>query len=105
MTSQLIARIREALRDVIDPELGYNIVDLGFIYDIRVEEDGTVIITMTMTTPGCPATVYLKDGVASSAANVAGVRNVDVRLTFDPPWKPDMMTVQARADLGFAVCN
>lgn len=105
MTSQLIAHIKEALRDVIDPELGYNIVDLGLVYDIRVEADGVVVITMTTTTAGCPATAYLKDGVANRAAIVAGVRNVDVCLTFNPPWKPEMMTAQARADLGFAACN
>jgi len=55
MNAHLIARIRDALRNVIDPELGYNVVDLGFIYDIAVEEGSIVRITMTTTTPGCPA--------------------------------------------------
>lgn len=105
MNAQLIARIRDALRNVIDPELGYNVVDLGFIYDIAVEEGGIVRITMTATTPGCPAAGYLKEGVANSAWSVADVEFVDVHVTFEPPWKPDMMTMQARADLGFAVCN
>jgi len=105
MNTELIARIRDALRNVIDPELGYNVVDLGFIYHIAVEEGGIVRVTMTATTPGCPAAGYLKEGVANSAWSVAGVEFVDVHVTFEPPWKPDMMTMQARADLGFAVCN
>ena len=105
MTAQLIARIRDALRNVIDPELGYNVVDLGFIYDIAVEEGGVVRITMTTTTPGCPATGYLKEGVANSARSVPDVEFVDVQLTFEPVWKPEMMTLQARADLGFAASH
>jgi metal-sulfur cluster biosynthetic enzyme len=105
MSAQLIARIRDALRNVIDPELGYNVVDLGFIYDIAVEEGGVVRITMTTTTPGCPATGYLKEGVANSAWSVPDVEFVDVQLTYEPVWKPDMMTAQARADLGFAASH
>lgn len=105
MTTQLAARIRDALRNVIDPELGYNVVDLGFIYDIEVEEGGVVHITMTMTTPGCPATGYLREGVANSAWGVPDVEFVDVRITFEPAWKPEMMTAEARHDLGFAACH
>ena len=105
MNTQFIARIRDALRNVIDPELGYNVVDLGLIYDIAVEEGGVVRIAMTTTTPGCPATGYLKEGVANSAWSVPDVEFVDVRITFEPAWRPDMMTAQARTDLGFAVCN
>ena len=105
MKTQLVARIRDALRNVIDPELGYNVVDLGFIYDIAIEEGGVVRITMTTTTPGCPATGYLKEGVANSAWSVPDVEFVDVHITVEPGWKPDMMTAQAKADLGFAVCH
>ena len=105
MSTQLVARIRDVLRNVIDPELGQNIVDLGFIYDIAVEEGGIVRITMTTTTPGCPATAYLREGVANSAWSVPDVEFVDVRVTFEPAWKPDMMTAQARHDLGFAACH
>ena len=72
MTNQLVDRIRDALRVVIDPELGHNIVDLGFVYDISVV-DGAVRITMTATTPGCPAIRFLKEGVANAAARVPGV--------------------------------
>jgi metal-sulfur cluster biosynthetic enzyme len=69
MTDQLVERVRDALRVVIDPELGHNIIDLGFIYDISVV-DGAVRITMTATTPGCPAIRFLKEGVANAAARM-----------------------------------
>jgi metal-sulfur cluster biosynthetic enzyme len=105
MTAQLAAGIRDALRNVIDPELGYNVVDLGFIYDIAVEEGGVVRITMTTTTPGCPAAGYLREGVANSAWGVPDVEFVDVQVTFEPAWRPDMMTAQARHDLGFAASH
>jgi metal-sulfur cluster biosynthetic enzyme len=105
MTQDLAVQIREALRSVIDPELGYNVVDLGFVYDISVEDGGIANITITTTTRGCPATGYLKEGVANSAWSVPGVEFVDVKLTFEPEWKPDMMSPQAKAALGFAECN
>lgn len=92
--------IREALRQVIDPELGYNIVDLGLIYEVAVEEGGVVCVTMTTTTPGCPATNYLKSGVGESAGNVPGVEFVDVKLTYEPRWTPEMMSREAKAHLG-----
>jgi len=104
MTERLVERIREALRGVIDPELGHDIVDLGFIYDISII-DGAVHITMTATTPGCPATRFLKDGAENSAARVPGVESVDVVMTFDPPWTPSRIEPAARASLGFAAVN
>ncbi|WP_298253079.1 NifU N-terminal domain-containing protein [Bradyrhizobium sp.] len=96
----LVERIREALRQVIDPEVGYNIFDLGLVYDVAVEEGGVVCLTMTTTTPGCPATNYLKDGAARSASNVPGVEFVDVKLTYEPRWTPEMMSPEAKAHLG-----
>jgi metal-sulfur cluster biosynthetic enzyme len=103
MTEHLVDRIREALRVVIDPELGLNIVDLGFVYDIAITDDHARI-TMTATTPGCPAAAFLKEGVAR-AATVSGIHSVDVVITFNPPWTPAMMTNEARAELGFANSN
>jgi metal-sulfur cluster biosynthetic enzyme len=73
----LAAQVREALRVVIDPELGYSIVDLGLVYGVSVEE-GAAHITMTVTTRGCPATVYLKEGVANSALLVPGIESAGV---------------------------
>lgn len=104
MTNELADRVRDALRIVIDPELGHNIVDLGFVYDISVE-DGVVRITMTATTPGCPAVHFLKEGVANAAERVPGVRDVEIVMTFDPPWAPARIEPIVRASLGFAAVN
>ena len=104
MMPDLATMVRDALRVVLDPELGHNIVDLGFVYDITVL-DGVARITMTATTPGCPAAGFLKAGVASSARQVPGIRSVEVDMTFDPPWTPSMIAPDARASLGFAAVN
>lgn len=93
-------RIKEALRLVIDPELGYNIVDLGLVYEVNVEDGGVVRVAMTTTTRGCPATGYLKDGARDAAWSVPSVEFVDIELTYDPPWTPDMMTPDAKHHLG-----
>lgn len=101
MSVDLVAQIREALRVVIDPELGASIVDLGFVYDIAVV-DGAARITMTATTPGCPASGFLKEGVARSASQVPGIQSVDVVMTFEPAWDPSMMSAETKTSLGFA---
>jgi metal-sulfur cluster biosynthetic enzyme len=95
-------RIKDALRLVVDPELGYNIVDLGLVYDVSVEGGSRVKIVMTTTTRGCPATDYLTDGVNRAAAAVPGIDQVDVALTYDPPWQPQMMSPAAKRHLGIA---
>ena len=104
MTEELALRVKDALRVVIDPELGHNIVDLGFIYDISVA-GGAARITMTATTPGCPAVHFLEEGVANAAARVPGVRSVDIAMTFDPPWTPSRIEPVTRSSLGFAAVN
>jgi metal-sulfur cluster biosynthetic enzyme len=98
----LAADVREALRLVIDPELGENVVDLGLIYDVAIGDDGVARIEMTTTTGGCPATAYLKDAVQAAAWNVPAIHYVDVRLTHEPPWRPEMMDEAARRNLGVA---
>jgi len=100
--ADLAGRIKDALRLVIDPELGYNIVDLGLVYDVAVEDGGVAHIVMTTTTRGCPATGYLKDGALEAAENVPDVEFVDVALTYEPPWTPDMMTEKAKEHLGIS---
>lgn len=92
--------IRDALRLVIDPELGYNIVDLGLIYDVALTGDRVARITMTTTTRGCPATDYLQSGAREAALSVEGVGTAEVTLTYDPPWTPQMMTPEAKAHFG-----
>jgi metal-sulfur cluster biosynthetic enzyme len=104
MSDDLLLRVTEALRTVIDPELGENVVDLGLVYDICVDQ-GAVRITMTATTPGCPATGFLKDGAAHSVDRVVGVKSVDVTMTFEPRWTPARISPAARTSLGFANVN
>jgi len=96
----LIENIRMALRGVIDPELGCNVVDLGLIYDLTVESGSAAHVIMTTTTRGCPATAFLQQGVYESAAAVPGVTSADVTLTYDPPWTPQMISDDAKRFLG-----
>lgn len=91
------ADIRAALRGVIDPELGFNIVDLGMIYDIDVMESGDVHILMTTTTRFCPASGFLQDAVTERASAVPNVGAVLVELTYDPPWGPEKMSAEVSA--------
>lgn len=96
----MATRVREALHRVIDPELGYSIVGLGLVYDVAVDEGGVVRVTMTTTTPGCPATAYLLEGARHAAESVESVRTVDVTLTYEPRWTPEMMSSEAKARFG-----
>lgn len=100
--TSIAATVKEALRLVIDPELGYNIVDLGLVYDVAIEDGGVANITMTTTTRGCPATNYLKDGARDAAWSVNGIEFVDVKLTYEPPWTPEMMSAEAKRHLGIS---
>ena len=88
----LAGAVREALRLVIDPELGDNIVDLGLIYFVAVDERATAHVIMTTTTPGCPAAGYLKEGARNCASAVSGIASADVSITHDPAWSTEMMT-------------
>ena len=87
--------IDERLRTVIDPELGENIVDLGLIYGIVVSPTGAVRVTMTTTMKGCPATAFLKEAVEACVRAVDGVSGVEIDLTYEPPWSPDLMASTA----------
>lgn len=98
----LAGDIREALRLVIDPELGENVVDLGLIYEVTVDEGGAAHVEMTTTTRGCPATAYLKEAVETAAWGTPGVHFAEVRLTYEPAWSPEMMNDDAKARLGFS---
>lgn len=92
--------LRELLREVLDPELGVNIVDLGLVYDVRVDA-GVVRVTMTMTSPGCPLGAYLEDAVHAALWGAPGVAEIEVNIVWDPPWWPAMMSAAAMDQLGW----
>jgi metal-sulfur cluster biosynthetic enzyme len=92
--------VLEALRQVEDPELGMDIVDLGLLYEVEVE-DSTVKITYSLTSMGCPAGPLIAQDIDRAAHEVPGVENVELELTFDPPWTPDKMSDDAKFILGF----
>ena len=95
------ARVLEALYAVIDPELGINIVDLGLVYAVQVD-DGVAAIEMTMTTPACPLSAYFDAEVARAVRTaVPEVHAVEVKLTFQPPWAPEMLSGVAKHALGW----
>ena len=99
MTDNLLETLAEALKAVIDPELGYNIVDIGLVYDIEAE-DGRARILLTTTTPGCPATDYIRHAAEERAAAVPGIAAVDVVMTWTPRWSPERMSAEAKAHFG-----
>jgi metal-sulfur cluster biosynthetic enzyme len=93
--------VRDALRQVIDPEVGVNIVDLGLVYRIAVGE-GRVAVVMTMTSPACPLSEYLKDDIAKTVRRrVPHVHDVDIDLVWEPAWTPERMSAAARRQLGW----
>jgi metal-sulfur cluster biosynthetic enzyme len=93
--------VTEALRDVIDPELGLDFVELGLIYDVAVDEDGTVRVTYTLTSPGCPIGPQVSEQIAEFVAELDGVADVQSTMTFSPPWTPERMSEDAKFALGF----
>jgi metal-sulfur cluster biosynthetic enzyme len=90
----------EALRAVEDPELGMDIVDLGLLYDVELE-NGNVKVIHTLTSMGCPVGPMIQEDIQNVAAAVPGVENVEVELTWDPPWSPEKMSDDAKFILGF----
>ena len=96
----LYDKIVEALQTVHDPEIPVNIYELGLVYEIRINE-GKVDIVMTLTAPACPAAGDIIFDVQSKLEAIEGVTDVHVQLTFDPPWSKDMMSEEAKLELGF----
>lgn len=94
-------QIVEALKTVFDPEIPVNIYELGLIYEVKIEDEGKVNVTMTLTSPGCPAAGMLPGDVEEKVRSVSGVTDVHVEVTFDPPWDQSMMSDEARLELGF----
>jgi metal-sulfur cluster biosynthetic enzyme len=94
--NDLAERVREARREAIDSEIRFNIVDIGLVYDIAIEDGGTARATITTTTRGCPATNLLRDGAGEAAQSVDGFHWADVRLTYEPHRTADMMSPSAK---------
>ena len=94
-------RIEETLKTVFDPEIPVNIFDLGLVYEIRIDDGGKVKITMTLTAPACPVAGDIVAEVQQKTEALEGVSDCHVQLTFDPPWTKEMMTEEAKLELGF----
>jgi metal-sulfur cluster biosynthetic enzyme len=90
----------QVLRGVEDPELGMDIVDLGLLYDVEVENSSVKVIH-SLTSMGCPAGPMIQEGIHEAVAALPGVENVEVELTWDPPWTPEKMSDDAKFILGF----
>ena len=94
-------QVVEACRSVYDPEIPVNIYDLGLIYTIDISDESDVSIVMTLTAPGCPVAGEMPGWIADAIEPLPGVRTVNVELTWEPPWGMDMMSDEARLELGF----
>ncbi|ACS89195.1 hypothetical protein TSIB_0127 [Thermococcus sibiricus MM 739] len=92
--------VLEKLKEVIDPEIGIDVVNLGLIYELKINPDNTVYVKMTMTTPGCPLTMWLLQAVEQKILEIPGVKDAEIELTFDPPWTPDRISEEVKKKLG-----
>ena len=91
--------IIEEIRKIYDPEIPVNIYELGLIYDVKIENESTAKIIMTLTSPNCPVAESLPQEVKDSAMQVEGIEKVDLDLVFEPPWNKDMMSEAAKLEL------
>ncbi|MDE5989886.1 MAG: iron-sulfur cluster assembly protein [Duncaniella sp.] len=94
-------RIVTMLKTVYDPEIPVDIYNLGLIYNIDLDDDGNLKIDMTLTAPNCPAADFLVDDARIKLESIEGIKSVDIRIVFEPEWHKDMMTEEAKLDLGF----
>ena len=92
--------VYEALRTVYDPEIPVNVVDLGLVYDVQVSDANDVFVQMTLTFPGCGMGPHIAQQAEWAIQDVEGVEEVNIELTFDPPWSPDLISEEARNMLG-----
>ena len=97
----LYPAVADACRTVFDPEIPVNIFDLGLVYTIEIGPENEVEIVMTLTAPGCPVAGEMPGWVADAVEPLPGVKQVNVQMTFDPPWGMDMMSDEAKLELGF----
>jgi len=96
----LMAPVLEALKTVRDPEIPMDLVELGLIYELIVKKGGVVYVEMTLTTPACPVAANMPGEVAAAIRAVPGVNDVRVKLVWSPPWTPELMSEEARLELG-----
>ncbi len=94
------AKIVEVIKTIYDPEIPVNIYDLGLIYEVYVGDDNEVRIVMTLTSPNCPVAESLPEEVVEKVQAIEGVKDVELNLTFDPPWSKDMLSDEAMLELG-----
>lgn len=94
-------KIIDQINQIYDPEIPVNIYELGMIYEIRIDDDMNVHVLMTLTSPNCPVADSLPREVKEMVQSVEGVNDAEVEITFDPPWSQDMMSEEARLELGF----
>ena len=97
----LYDQVVEACKTVFDPEIPVNIYDLGLVYTIDISGEGVVKVIMTLTAPGCPVAGEMPGWVQDAIESLPGVKQVDVQMVFDPPWGMEMMSDEARLELGF----
>jgi metal-sulfur cluster biosynthetic enzyme len=96
-----VEEINDALREVIDPELGLDFVELGLIYGVEVDDAGVVKVTYTLTSPGCPIGPQVEEQIEEFVSEIEGVSSVSSEITFQPPWTVDKMSEDAKFALGF----
>lgn len=104
MEAEIIAlenKIIEMLKTIYDPEIPVDIFELGLIYEVRIDEEKNVAIEMTLTSPNCPVAESLPKEVEEKVASVESVKSAVVNIVFDPPWDKDMMSEEAKLELGF----
>lgn len=94
-------RIIEVLKTIYDPEIPVDIYNLGLIYRIDLQDDGNLDVDMTLTAPNCPAADFIVEDVRIKLDGIDGIKEVHVNLVFDPEWDKDMMTEEAKLELGF----
>ena len=98
---QIEENIVKMLKTVFDPEIPVDVYSLGLIYKIDVQDTGHVCIDMTLTAPSCPASEFLMEDIRMKVESVEGVKSLDVQLVFEPEWDKDMMSEEAKLELGF----
>jgi len=94
-------KLLTVLKEIPDPELNISVVDLGLIYDIKMDKRGKVEVIMTLTTMGCPLYELIARPIEERIKGLPGVKSVNIELTFDPPWTPEKMSKEAKVALGF----